>query len=97
MNVGEGAAATVGVGGGADVGVCIGGAGVGAVVGDEVGVARTSAGVGDWTSRAKSGVVSASPQAASENGAANSAASVRIRAKTLTVVSYAPRVRILIL
>ena len=93
-NVDEGAAVGValGVGGGAGVGFGIGGAGV------EVGVARTVADVGDDApSRAKSGVVSASPQAASESGAARSAASVRIRAKTLTVAFYAPRVRILAL
>ena len=88
LAVGEGA----GVGGGVWVGV-VSGAGVGVGVGKDVAVARTAADVADGApSRAESGV-SASPQAASEN----SAATVRISAKTLTVVSYAPRVRILIL
>ena len=106
--VGKGAASCVGAragvalgSAGANVGedaAAVAGAGVAGVAGVESGVARTVTDVGDGApSRAKSGGVSASPQAASESGAANSAASVRIRAKTLTLVFYAPRVRILAL
>ena len=72
------------------------GMGIGAAA---VGDARTAAIVGVAASRAESGVVSASPQAASENGAATSSAAASVRAKAiLTAVSrYAPRVRILTL